>query len=287
MEGVAFEFAWGAFAPSFSFGMMTMSPLAEPKLSVLTSEIQGRVCHLTLNRPEQFNALSEELLEALEKALTKVSQNSDLRVVVLAAKGKAFCAGHDLKQMRADPSLEYYKALFARCTKVMMMIQQMPQVVIARVQGLATAAGCQLVAMCDLAVASTEARFAVSGVNLGLFCSTPSVALSRNLSRKQAFEMLVTGEFISAKQALEKGLINVAVEPSALDQEIERLTNLVLGKPAAALVAGKGLFYRQLEMGIEAAYQLAGQTMACNMMADAALEGVQAFIDKRSPNWSL
>jgi enoyl-CoA hydratase/carnithine racemase len=245
------------------------------------------VCFLTLNRPEQFNALSEELLEALEKALTEVSQNAEVRVVVLAAKGKAFCAGHDLKQMRADPSLEYYRALFARCTKVMMLIQHMPQVVIARVQGLATAAGCQLVAMCDLAVASSEARFAVSGVNLGLFCSTPSVALSRNLSRKQAFEMLVTGEFISAEQALEKGLINAVVEPSVLDQELERLTSLVLTKPAAALVAGKGLFYRQLEMGIEAAYQLAGQTMACNMMEDAALEGVQAFIDKRSPNWSL
>ncbi len=264
-----------------------MSPNSESKLSVLKTETQGRVRRLTMNRPEQFNSLSEELLEALERELSRTACDADLRVVILAAEGKAFCAGHDLKQMRAEPSLDYYQALFARCTKVMMLIQRMPQVVIARVQGLATAAGCQLVGMCDLAVASSEARFAVSGVNLGLFCSTPSVALSRNLSRKHAFEMLVTGEFISAQQALEKGLINAAVEPARLDVEVDRLTKLILAKPAAALVAGKGLFYQQLEMGIEAAYQLAGQTMACNMMDDSALEGVQAFIEKRPPEWSL
>ena len=264
-----------------------MSPIAASKLSVLQTETHGRVRRLTLSRAEQFNALSEDLLEALETELFRASVDPELRVVILAAEGKAFCAGHDLKQMRAAPSLEYYQSLFARCTKVMMLIQRMPQVVIARVQGLATAAGCQLVGMCDLAVASSEARFAVSGVNLGLFCSTPSVALSRNLSRKQAFEMLVTGEFISAQQALEKGLVNSVVEPERLDHEIERLTQLILAKPAAALVAGKGLFYKQLEMGMEAAYQLAGQTMACNMMESAALEGVQAFIDKRPPAWSL
>ena len=217
-----------------------MSPLSASKLSVLQTETHGRVRRLTLSRAEQFNALSEDLLEALESELFKASVDPELRVVILAAEGKAFCAGHDLKQMRAAPSLEYYQSLFARCTKVMMLIQRMPQVVIARVQGLATAAGCQLVGMCDLAVASSEARFAVSGVNLGLFCSTPSVALSRNLSRKQAFEMLVTGEFISAQQALEKGLVNSVVEPERLDQEIERLTQLILAKPAAALVAGKG-----------------------------------------------
>ena len=264
-----------------------MSPIAASKLSVLQTETYGRVRRLTLSRAEQFNALSEDLLEALESELFRASVDPELRVVILAAEGKAFCAGHDLKQMRAAPSLEYYQSLFARCTKVMMLIQRMPQVVIARVQGLATAAGCQMVGMCDLAVACTEARFAVSGVNLGLFCSTPSVALSRNLSRKQAFEMLVTGEFMSAQQALEKGLVNSVVEPDRLDSEIERLTQLILAKPAAALVAGKGLFYKQLEMGMEAAYQLAGQTMACNMMESAALEGVQAFIDKRPPAWSL
>jgi enoyl-CoA hydratase/carnithine racemase len=291
-EGVAFALQVGiqsslVLCNERYFGMTTMSPTSESKLSVLKTETQGRVLRLTLNRPEQFNALSEELLEALEHELSLASRDGDLRVVILAAEGKAFCAGHDLKQMRAEPSLDYYQRLFARCTKVMMLIQRMPQVVIARVQGLATAAGCQLVGMCDLAVASTGARFAVSGVNLGLFCSTPSVALSRNLSRKHAFEMLVTGEFINAQQAMEKGLINAAVEPERLDAEVERLSALILAKPAAALVAGKGLFYQQLEMGIEAAYQLAGQTMACNMMDDSALEGVQAFIEKRSPEWSL
>jgi enoyl-CoA hydratase/carnithine racemase len=264
-----------------------MSPLNQSNLAVLKTETHGRVCRLTLGRPQQFNALSEELLEALEQALTQIAQDPTLRVVVLAAEGKAFCAGHDLKQMRAEPSLDYYQTLFSRCSKVMMLIQRMPQVVIARVQGLATAAGCQLVGMCDLAVASTEAQFAVSGVNLGLFCATPSVALSRNVSRKQAFEMLVTGEFISAQEAVEKGLINRAVAPEQLDQEIDRLTGLILAKPAVALVAGKGLFYKQLEMGIDAAYQLAGQTMACNMMDGSALEGVQAFIEKRSPDWPL
>jgi enoyl-CoA hydratase/carnithine racemase len=264
-----------------------MSTVTDSQASVLNVEVVGRVCRLTLNRPAQFNSLSEELLEALERELSALANNQAVRVVVLSAQGKAFCAGHDLKQMRAEPALEYYQRLFGQCTKVMMLIQKIPQVVIARVQGLATAAGCQLVAMCDLAVASSEARFAVSGVNLGLFCSTPSVALSRNMSRKQAFELLVTGEFLSAEQALEKGLINAVVAPGRLDNEVERLTKLILAKPDAALIAGKGLFYKQLEMGIEAAYQLAGQTMACNMMDDSAMEGVQAFIEKRPPGWSL
>jgi len=168
---------------------------------------------------------------------------------------------------------------------MMMTIQRMPQPVIARVHGIATAAGCQLVAMCDLAVAAEGARFAVSGVNLGLFCSTPSVALSRNLGRKQAFEMLVTGEFIDAWAAREKGLVNAVVTPDHLDAEIGRIAASICAKPAAAIAAGKGLFYRQLEMGIDAAYQLAGQTMACNMMDESALEGVQAFIEKRAPDW--
>ena len=167
----------------------------------------------------------------------------------------------------------------------MATIQRMPQPVIARVHGIATAAGCQLVAMCDLAVASQEAKFAVSGVNLGLFCSTPAVALSRNVSRKAAFEMLVTGEFIDAAAAEEKGLINRAVPAHRLDAEIDRLAGLIAAKPQVAIAAGKGLFYRQLEMGVEAAYQLAGQTMACNMMEAPTLEGVQAFIEKRKPNW--
>jgi enoyl-CoA hydratase/carnithine racemase len=206
-------------------------------------------------------------------------------VVVIGAQGKAFCPGHDLKQMKANPSLEYYQSLFAQCTKLMMTIQRLPVPVIARVHGIATAAGCQLVAMCDLAVASADARFAVSGINVGLFCSTPGVALSRNVGRKQAFEMLVTGDFIDATSARDRGLINRVVPADQLDAEIEKLVGSILSKPSSALAMGKELFYRQLETGIEAAYQLASQTMACNMIDDSAQEGVQAFMEKRAPRW--
>ncbi|WP_020200996.1 MULTISPECIES: enoyl-CoA hydratase [Cupriavidus] len=243
------------------------------------------VLRLTMNRPEAFNALSEGLLDALAAAFSRIAADPAVRVVVLAGAGRAFCAGHDLREMRASPSHAYYRALFDRCTRMMMAIHKMPQPVIARVQGIATAAGCQLVAMCDLAVAADDARFAVSGVNLGLFCSTPGVALSRDVSRKQALEMLLTGDMIDAAQARERGLVNRVVPADALDAEVARLAASICAKPAAAVAAGKGLFYRQLEMGIEAAYQLAGQTMACNMMDDAALEGVQAFLDKRPPSW--
>ncbi|HTT11911.1 MAG TPA: enoyl-CoA hydratase [Burkholderiaceae bacterium] len=245
----------------------------------------GGVAHVTLNRPDQFNSLSEEMLAALHATLQKIAADPAVRVVVLGGAGKAFCAGHDLKQMKANPDIDYYRKLFAECTRVMMRVQKMPQPVIARVHGIATAAGCQLVAMCDLAVASTEARFAVSGINVGLFCSTPGVALSRNVDRKRAFEMLVTGEFIDAVTAKHRGLINRVAAPEALDAEIARLTDAIVAKPAAAIALGKDLFYRQAEMGIEAAYQLAGQTMACNMIDPVAQEGVQAFIDKRRPEW--
>ncbi len=207
------------------------------------------------------------------------------RVVVIAAAGKAFCAGHDLKEMRAEPSQAYYERLFAQCGRMMMAIQKLPVPVVARVQGIATAAGCQLVAMCDLAVAARGTRFAVSGVNLGLFCSTPSVALSRNLPRKAAFEMLVTGDFIDADEARARGLVNRVAEPAELDAELERLVARIVAKPRVALAMGKQLFYRQLETGIEAAYDDAGRTMACNMMDVSALEGVQAFIEKRPPRW--
>lgn len=243
------------------------------------------VATLTLNRGERFNPLSEEMLAALQREVDELRGDESVRVVVIAATGKAFCAGHDLRQMRAEPSEAYYRKLFNQCSKLMMSIQQLPQAVIARVQGLATAAGCQLVAMCDLAVASSDAKFAVSGVNYGLFCSTPSVALSRNVSRKQAMEMLLTGEFIDAETARERGLVNRVVAPAELDAEVGRLAASILAKPAVAIAMGKQMFYRQLEMGIGAAYQLAGQTMACNMMDDAALEGVQAFIEKRQPSW--
>jgi enoyl-CoA hydratase/carnithine racemase len=241
---------------------------------------------LTLNRPQAFNALSEAMMRALQGELDALSADASLRVVVLAAEGRAFCAGHDLKEMRARPALEYYRRLFAQCSRLMLTLRRLPVPVIARVQGIATAAGCQLVAQCDLAVASSEARFAVSGVNLGLFCSTPGVPLARNVARKQAFEMLVTGDFIDAETARARGLVNRVVEPEALDAEVARLTAGILAKPRAAIAMGKELFYRQVELGLESAYEAAGETMACNMMDEAALEGVRAFIEKRTPRWA-
>ena len=257
----------------------------QPPLLLLQEKDSRGVVTLTLNRPQAFNALSEALLGALQTALDHVAADETARVVVIAGAGKAFCAGHDLKEMRAEPSLAYYERLFAQCGRMMMTIQKLPMPVIARVHGMATAAGCQLVAMCDLAVAARDARFAVSGVNLGLFCSTPSVALSRNVSRKAAFEMLATGDFISADEALTQGLVNRVADTAALDAEVERLVTRIVAKPRVALAMGKALFYRQLEKGIEAAYADAQQTMACNMMDASALEGVQAFIDKRAPQW--
>ncbi|ART71784.1 enoyl-CoA hydratase [Mycobacterium dioxanotrophicus] len=243
------------------------------------------VVTLTLNRPRAFNALSEAMLTALGEALDGLATDEAVRAVVLAASGKAFCAGHDLKEMRAEPSRQYYEQLFAQCTAVMLSIQRLPVPVIARVNGIATAAGCQLVAMCDLAVASDDARFAVSGVNVGLFCATPGVALSRNVPRKAAFEMLVTGDFIAAEQARALGLVNRVVPADALDGEVEALIASIVAKPAVAIAMGKALFYRQIEVGIKAAYDDAGTTMACNMMDPSALEGVEAFIEKRPPSW--
>lgn len=260
--------------------------MAAAGVPVLESRDARGVVTLTLNRPGSFNALSEEMLDALQAALDRVAGDEAARAVVLAAEGKAFCAGHHLKEMIARPELAYYQGLFARCSRMMLAIQKLPVPVIARVEGLATAAGCQLVAQCDLAVASTEASFAVSGVNLGLFCSTPSVPLLRNIAPKQAMEMLVTGEFISATQARDRGLVNHAVPPQAVDAEIARLVDSILAKPRLALAMGKELFYRQREMGVEAAYQLAAQTMAANMMDACALEGVAAFTEKRKPNWN-
>jgi enoyl-CoA hydratase/carnithine racemase len=252
---------------------------------VLRSRDTRGVVTLTLNRPQAFNALSEGMLAALQRDLDVIAKDESVRVVVLASEGKAFCAGHDLKEMRAKPSLDYYERLFAQCSKMMLSVQSLPVPVIARVQGIATAAGCQLVAMCDLAVASRTAKFAVSGVNLGLFCSAPGVALSRNVLRKAAFEMLVTGEFISAEEAKVRGLINRVADLEQLDAEIEKLIGNIISKPRVAVAMGKELFYRQIELGITSAYEAAAQSMACNMMNEAALEGVQAFIDKRPPSW--
>jgi enoyl-CoA hydratase/carnithine racemase len=253
--------------------------------AVLYQRSEHGVVTLTMNRPANFNALSEEMLAALQEALDRVAADDSARAVILAGAGKAFCPGHNLKEMIEQPSLAYYQQLFAQCSRVMLTILKLPVPVIARVHGIATAAGCQLVAQCDLAVASTEARFAVSGVNYGLFCSTPSVPLLRNIAPKQAMEMLVTGDFISAQQALERGLVNRAVPPEQLDEAVENLVANILQKPRAAIAMGKELFYRQREMGIEAAYQLANQTMAVNMMDGCAQEGFTAFTEKRKPCW--
>src|SRR6266496_1852369 len=252
---------------------------------VLRSQDGRGVVTLRLNRPHTFNALSEAMFAALQRDFDAITEDQSVRVVVLAAEGKAFCAGHDLKEMRATPSLDYYQRLFAQCSQMMLSVQRLPVPVIARVQGIATAAGCQLVAMCDLAVASSTAKFAVSGVNLGLFCSAPGVALSRNVLRKAAFEMLVTGEFISAQEAKQRGLVNRVAEPEQLDAELEKLVATIVAKPRIAVAMGKEFFYKQVELGIAAAYEAGSQTMACNMMDEAALEGVQAFIEKRPPRW--
>lgn len=255
-------------------------------MSLTTLSIDSGVARLTMDNPSAYNSLSEAMLAELQSQLETLGNAEAVRAVVIAAEGKAFCAGHDLKEMRSKPEAEYYRELFGRCGKLMLAIQKLPVPVIARVQGVATAAGCQMVAACDLAVASDNARFAVSGVNLGLFCSTPAVALSRNVPRKQALEMLITGDFISAAEAEKRGLINHCVPADKLDETITLLTKNICGKPRSAIAMGKKLFYEQIEMGTAAAYQLASNTMACNMMEADTLEGVQAFIDKRPPNWN-
>ncbi|UXZ54159.1 enoyl-CoA hydratase [Halomonas sp. 7T] len=265
--------------------MSTSHTVAQATEDLLHRTDHQGVITLTLNQPERFNALSEAMLEALQTALEEIAQDEQVRCVVLAASGKAFCAGHDLKQMRANPDKAYYQVLFARCGAVMQAIVNLPVPVIAKVQGIATAAGCQLVASCDLAVAASSARFAVSGINVGLFCSTPAVALSRNVSQKRAMEMLLTGEFISAAQAAEWGLINRVAEDDALDSAVDALTASICAKSAVAVRTGKAMFARQLTMPLDEAYAFAGETMACNMLADDVSEGIDAFIAKRPPQW--
>lgn len=265
---------------------MSAPAASSPTEPLLQQSRDERGVHtLTLNAPRSFNVLSEAMLAAFQLAIDEVAADPQARLVVIAANGKAFCAGHDLKEMRAHPELGYYQSLFARCSRLMIAIRRLEVPVVARVQGLATAAGCQLVAQCDLAVASDNATFGVNGIDVGLFCATPAVALSRNMLPKQALEMLLTGDFISAEEACARGLVNRVVAPEALDAEVEQLVQRMLAKPREALAIGKALFYRQLETGMEAAYQLAGQSMACNMVHGVAQEGVQAFIDKRAPRW--
>ena len=262
-----------------------MSAVPQPQAPILLREVQDGIATLTLNRPDQFNALSGELLDQLQAALDGIAQDTSVRVVIIAARGRGFCAGHDLKEIRALGTQKRIQGLFEKCSKVMTSIVALPQPVIAKVHATATAAGCQLVAQCDLAVAADSAKFAVSGVNFGLFCSTPSVALARNVSRKQAMEMLLTGEFIDAATAKAYGLVNRVVAPADLDAEVAKLASTIAAKPPQAVASGKRAFYRHLEMGLEPAYALASEVISCNAASEEGREGLDAFLEKRKPNW--
>ncbi|MCO4094941.1 MAG: enoyl-CoA hydratase [Acidovorax sp.] len=259
--------------------------LTNPNELLQTTRDTRGVVTLTLNDPSRFNALGSDMLAALQQALDGVARDGTARAVVLAANGKAFCAGHNLKDMAAHPDLAWYQALFAQCSKVMLAIHKLPVPVIARVHGMATAAGCQLVAQCDLAVAAEGATFATSGIHYGLFCATPSVPLVRNVPAKRAMEMLLTGDFIDAQTALAQGLVNRVVPADLLDAEVGKLVQSIVEKPRVAVAMGKALVYQQRELGVDAAYQLAGQAMAVNMMDAAAQEGALAFAEKRQPDW--
>ena len=261
-----------------------VSPAGSEPLVQVQRDARG-VVTLTLNDAARFNALGSAMLTALQSAIDAVAADESARVLILAAQGRAFCAGHDLKEMAAHSDLASHQTLFARCSRMMLSLQKLPVPVIARVQGMATAAGCQLVAQCDLAVASSAASFATSGIRYGLFCATPSVPLVRNVPIKKAMEMLLTGDFIDAATALDQGLVNRVAAPEALDAAVEALVQAIVDKPRAAVAMGKALVYQQRELGVEAAYQLAGQTMAVNMQHADAQEGVAAFAQKRQPRW--
>ncbi len=253
--------------------------------SLICQENLVSISRITLNNPEQYNPLSLAMLAELQSTFDALANDESVRVIILAAKGKAFCAGHDLKEMRTHCDPEFANTLFSQCSQMMLTITRLPQPVIAQVQGIATAAGCQLVANCDLAIASTTARFAVSGINLGLYCSTPSVALSRNVARKTAMEMLLTGDFIDAETALDKGLVNRLAEPENLAQAAVEFAQSIACKPREALALGKRLFYEQINEELESAYSMASERMACNLSFPSAEEGIDAFIEKRKPAW--
>lgn len=259
---------------------------ASTNASILLRHDEQGITTLSLNQADQFNVLSMQMLDLLIQELESIQQDTSVRVVVIQAEGKAFCSGHNLKQMRQNPEHQYQLDLFQHCGRFMQALLALPQPVIAKVHGIATAAGCQLVAMCDLAIASENAKFAVSGINVGLFCSTPAVALSRNIGRKKAFEMLVTGEFITAQQAQELGLINHCVAAEDLEQAVQDLARKLCYKPAGSLAIGKQLFYQQLELPISQAYAQAAQVMADNMMLADTQEGIDAFMQKRVPSWA-
>jgi enoyl-CoA hydratase/carnithine racemase len=260
-----------------------MNRLADAPL--VLREDNGGVARITLNRPQQFNALSMAMLEAIGGVLQEIAADRTVRVVVIAASGRAFCPGHDLKEMLGTRTEGFVSALFEQCCRVMAALNDLPQPVIARVHGIATAAGCQLVAACDLAVASDDARFATSGINYGLFCATPGVPVSRGLLRKHALEMLLTGEFIDARTALAWGLVNRVVAAAELDDAVGALCDTLLAKPPAVLASGKRFFYRQIEKPLHEAYRDAAAVITSHMLGDAALEGVTAFVEKRKPNF--
>lgn len=259
---------------------MSAVPQADP---VLLREVREGICTLTLNRPQQMNLLTTEMLAALQAAFDDIARDRQVRVVVLAAAGKGFCAGHDLKEIRALAELPKIEQVFAQCSRMMQAIPALPQPVIARVQGAAAAAGCQLVAQCDLAVASDKARFATPGVSWGFFCSTPGVAVGRNLQRKHAMEMLLTGELIDARKAMEWGLVNRVVAPEALEEETLNLARQIAEKPPATVAAGKRAFYQQMDLGVAPAYALASQVISASFAHDEGREGMAAFIEKRPP----
>jgi enoyl-CoA hydratase/carnithine racemase len=252
---------------------------------VLLREDRDGICTLTLNRPQQMNLLTSEMLEALQSAFESLQNDAKTRVVVLAATGKGFCAGHDLKEIRSLGEQPKIAELFARCSRMMMTISWLPQPVIAKVQGAAAAAGAQLVAQCDLAVAAETVKFVTSGVSWGFFCSTPGVAIGRNLQRKHAMEMLLTGEPIDARRAMEWGLVNRVVAPEALDSEVLKLAQLLASKPPATLAAGKRAFYQQMDLQLGRAYDLASEVISASFAHPEGKEGMAAFIEKRKPDW--
>ncbi len=260
-----------------------MSAVPQSEQPVLLREDLNGVTTLTLNRPQQMNLLTREMIDALEAAFESIAKDPDVRVVVIAAAGKGFCAGHDLKEIRALKELPKISGLFSACSRMMQKIHELPQPVIARVQGAAAAAGCQLVAQCDLAVASEAAKFTTPGVTWGFYCSTPGVAVGRNLQRKHALEMLLTGDLVDARRALEWGLVNRVVPADQLDAETEKLARQLADKPPATVAAGKRAFYQQMEMSAEKAYELASQVISASFAHPEGREGMDAFIEKRPP----
>ena len=262
------------------------APLDTAVAPYLLTHTENGICRLTLNRGDRYNPLSRAMITALQSEVTRIGADSAIRCVVLAAEGKGFCAGHDLKELRAHPDLAWQQELFSACNALMVSLTTLPQPVIARVHGIATAAGCQLVSMCDLAVAADTARFALPGVNVGVFCTTPAVGVARNVARKRVMEMLLTGEPIDAATALAWGLVNRVVPEAELDAAIAVLTRVILAKSARLIAQGKRAFYRQVELGLGQAYDFAGGVMACSLLDADAHEGIDAFVEKRPPKWS-